>query len=33
MYIDPFVCGVIAGAVVEFAVIIILAVIYSKKRK
>lgn len=33
MYISPFACGVIAGVVVEFAVIIILAVIYSKKGK
>lgn len=33
MYITPFACGVIAGAVGELTLLVVLAEIYSKKRK
>lgn len=33
MYITPFACGVIAGAVGEFTLLVVLDAIYSKKRK
>lgn len=33
MYITPFACGVIVGVVGEFTLLVVLAAIYSKKRK